>query len=97
MLAEDRPPGAGGAAGSMACLLRQLLAAFSFELAALSPRSMDLADRIAATQGDDGRNERQHERADRRDDLQHDDHGDDGRDDGDNCFHATDYRHSAFT
>ena len=79
-------------AWSAASLLGQPPGAFGFELAALSPRAVNLTNRVAAAESDDGRDEREDKRADRGDDLQHDDHSDDSRDDDENCFHVADYR-----
>ena len=75
-----------------ASLPRQLRAALGFELAALSPRAVNLADRVPAAKGNDGRDEREYKRADHRDHLQHDDHGNDSRDHNENCSHGADYR-----
>jgi hypothetical protein len=80
-------PPAGG-------LLGQLPAPLGFELAALSPRAVNLADGVPATERDDGRDERKYERADGGDDLQHDNDGDDDRDHDKNCSHGDDYRTS---
>lgn len=79
-------------AWSAACLLGQLSPAPGFELPALSPCAVDLADRIPAGQCDDGRDEREYQCADCDDDLQHDDDGDDSRDHDKSCSHPTDYR-----
>jgi len=70
----------------------QLGSALGLELAALSPRPVNLAHRVPATKRDDGRDEREDKRADRSDDLQHDDDGDDGRDHGKNRTHVADYK-----
>jgi len=78
--------------GQRPWLLGQLPAALGFELAALSPRAVNLTGSVPAAECDDGRHECEYERADRGDDLQHDDDGDDGRDYGKDCFHRVDYR-----
>ena len=77
---------------SAAYLPRQLPAALGFELAALSPRAVNLAGRVPAGKRDDGRDEREYKRADCGDDLQHDDDSDDNRDHGEHCSHVADYR-----
>lgn len=77
---------------SVACLPRQLRAALGFELAALSPRAVNLACRVAAGKRDDRWNEREYKRTDCGDDLQHDNDSDDDRDHDEDCSHALDYR-----
>jgi DNA-binding transcriptional ArsR family regulator len=73
-------------------LLGQLSAALGFELAPLSPSTVNLADRVPATKRDDGRDEREYKRADRGDHLQHDDDRDHCSDNDENAFHSADYR-----
>jgi hypothetical protein len=90
--AEGWSPDASGAAWSAACLLGQLPAALGFEVAALSPRALNLACRVPAAECDDGRDEREYKRADRGDDLQHEDDSDDRHDHGKNCSNGADYR-----
>jgi hypothetical protein len=78
--------------GQRAGLLWQLRAALGFELTARPPRAVDLADRVPAGKGDDGRDEREYKSADRDDDLEHDDDGDDSCDYDNGCSHDADYR-----
>ncbi len=75
-------------AGAVSGLLPgQLPAALGFELTALSPRAVNLAGRITASKGDDGRDEGEHKRADGGDDLQDDYDSNNDRNHGENCFH----------
>jgi hypothetical protein len=76
---------------SPAALPGQLRAVLGFELATLSPRTVNLADCVATAERDDGRDGREYEHADRGDDLEHDDHSDDRHDHKKNCLHGSDY------
>ncbi|MGH2843060.1 MAG: hypothetical protein ACRDKL_05670 [Solirubrobacteraceae bacterium] len=91
-LAEGQSPDVSGAASSAGCLLGQLRAALGIELAPLSPRAVNLADRVPAAKRDNGRDEREHKRTDRSDDLQHNDDSDDSHDHDENGPHDADYR-----
>ena len=79
--------------GSVAArLARQLAGAPSFELAALSPRAVNLAGRVPAGKCDEGRGKREYKRAYYSDHLQYHDDSDDNCDHGENCSHVIDYR-----
>jgi hypothetical protein len=79
--------------GSVAVgLAWQLAAAPSFELAALSPRAVNLAGRVPAGKCDEGPGKREYKGAYYGDHLQYDDDRDDNCDHGENCSHVTDYR-----
>jgi hypothetical protein len=89
--AHDR----SGTLGERLCqrpLPGQLAGMLGFEFATLSPRTVNLADRVSTRERDDSRDAREHKHADCGNNLQYDDHGDDRHDHGEDSLHGADYR-----